>query len=291
MSSLEQYRLSHMRHVSQLDSFRKSWPYFEPLIRKTLGSEPTSQQLLGLGSKLSEIFQSNAVGRTQSGVSSAGTTWECLVVWYLNLVFAGTHTVAIRPHSSFTPPSISNATAVTIGNTRTNTESDLIVFTVPESDSVNEYGFVTIESAISMDTNRVNVGVVQCKSNWNDNAQVPMLWGLIYASAGAISTTKNVAIGSNGVSPSSFASFTYSFVTVPTSRGPFNPTSLAVLRVSALSGGNYWGHPTRNGVAQSLSEFFTANFSGSFTGSVSNSMNAYYSANPQVLEQFLSLSF
>jgi len=291
MSSIQKYRFSHLRHISNLKSFRRSWLSFEPEIRKILGPNPTADDILNLGTKLAQVFQSNSTGRTQSGVSSAGTAWECLVLWYFNLVLNGTHVAAIRPHTRFTPPSISNSTAVTIGNTRTNTESDLIVFTIPESDAVGEYDFGTIDAAIASESKHVSVAVVQCKSNWNDNAQVPMLWGLIYASAGSISTNKNVSIGSNGINPASFQSFTYSFVTVPTSRGPFKHNSLAVLRVSALSGGNYWGHPTRNGVAQSVSEFFTANFPNAFRSTVQNSISNNVLKQKDILEKFLTLDF
>ena len=292
MSSLEQYRFDHLKVMSNIPSFRTSWGVFEPEIRNLLGPNPTALDVRQLGSHLGAVFQSNSQGRTQAGVSAAGTVWECLVAWYLNLILAGTHAVVVKPTQRFLPPSISNATAVTIGNLSTNTESDLIGFQIPENSSIADYGFVTIEEAIRSAVGKSSVTVIQCKTNWNDNAQIPMLWGMIYDAAGSI-RLNNVAIGSNGIFPQAFKNFRYAFVTVPTSNGNFSPTSLQVLRVSALSGGNYWGRPTQAGVAKSLSELLGHNFPSAFAafGSIDNSLQTNLISRPGLLEKFLSLDF
>ena len=46
----------------------------------------------------------------------------------------------------------------------------------------------------------VNFVNLQCKTNWNDNAQVPMLWDIIYSSNEKLN---NISVGINGVSPHS----------------------------------------------------------------------------------------
>jgi hypothetical protein len=100
----------------------------------------------------------------------------------------------------------------------------------------------------------------QCKTNWNDNAQVPMLWNMLYNQArkGAV-IPNGFSIGRNGFNLKNLGAFGYSFVTVPTQKkGPagYKTSGLDVLRVKTMSAGNYWGHPTRSGVCFSIREFF-----------------------------------
>jgi hypothetical protein len=79
--------------------------------------------------------------------------------------------------------------------------------------------------------------------------------------------TTGIHIGKKGFSVRNLKRFTYSFVTVPSqkdSKIPSKSTHMAVKRVSNLSGGNYWGLPTKSGVALSLSEIFDRNFSSAF---------------------------
>jgi hypothetical protein len=101
----------------------------------------------------------------------------------------------------------------------------------------------------------------------------------------------NVSVGHNGINPTSFKRFTYSFVTVPTSRGPFNSSSLPVLRVKNMSGGNYWGRQSKSGVARSVSEFFTANYGNYFSGTVQRSIQTNILSSRGVLDKFINLNF
>ena len=293
MGSMDQFRHSQMVELARLGSFKASWSKFEPEIRKILGPTPQAEDIWDLGDHLGEIFRSNSSGRTQSGVSGGGTVWECLLAWYLNLVMVGTDAVAIRPKYGMIPETIVNSTAITLSSTRTNTESDLVVLSAPSLASGNSYDLKSLDGTIRSNPKSIDVTVLQCKTNWNDNAQIPMLWNLIYASAGSLKIP-NVSVGEKGFSPLSYRSFGYGFVTVPTSRGPFKPKSLMVLRVSALSAGNYWGRPTENGVARSIKEFFTANFAGSFAsaGSVASAIQRGILADDgATLERYLSLNF
>ena len=43
---------------------------------------------------------------------------------------------------------------------------------------------------------------LQCKTNWNDNAQIPMLWDLIYNAQGF--KISNISVEIKGISLNSF---------------------------------------------------------------------------------------
>lgn len=297
MHEVDKFRYEVMRHISQVPSFSNSWTIFEPKVRELLGQNPSGQSVYELGSHLSEIFKSNLVaGRSNSAVSQGGVVWECLVAWYLNFVLLGTGIVVVRPVKKFKPKTISDALSVTISNHKTNTEADLIAFSVPPSAvSVLEDSFQSaldlreIEERISNTPQLVDVTVIQCKTNWNDNAQIPMLWDLIYATQ--TFRIPNVSVGSNGASPSSFNRFAYAFMTVPTSNGPFTAKSLSTLRVANMTGGNYWGSATSSGVARSIAEFFTTNFGNHFQGTVQNSIQSQIVLDSSYIEDFMSIKF
>ena len=296
MHEVDSFRTHVMQKIAAVPSFASSWPIFEPQVRAKLGTVPTGQSVYNLGEHLGEIFQSNQVtGRSNSAVSQGGVVWECLVAWFMNFVLSGTDVVVVRPVREFKPKTISDALSVTISNHKTNTEADLIAFSVPSHGSVVESGLAKaldlaeIENRIGKNPQAVDVAVIQCKTNWNDNAQIPMLWDLIYATQSF--RIPNVSVGSNGASPSSFHRFAYAFMTVPTSRGPFTPKSLSTLRVANMTGGNYWGRSTTPGVARSISEFFTTNFASHFSGTIQNAIQNEISSNPKFIDSFVSLTF
>ena len=86
-----------------------------------------------------------------------------------------------------------------------------------------------------------------------------MLWDMIYSSGGF--RGRNITIGRNTFSIQNARSFTYSFATVPSNQNvTYQANSVAVKRVTNLSGGNYWGKPSVQNVAKSLKEIFTNNF-------------------------------
>jgi len=290
MSNVDDFRLEMMKHISDLPSLQKSWSAWQPVIETLIGKQPTAKSIYALGDNLEKVFKAKVVaGRTQTSVSSAGVAWEGLVCWYLNMVFYGTSVVVVRPHAKFLPKILSDALAVTISNIKTNTESDLVAFNIPDWQNLADVTLTTIDSVISAKPHETEISVMQCKSNWNDNAQIPMLWDLIYSSNSF--RLANVSVGSNGVSPTSFKRFTYGFATVPTSSGKFTPSTLSVLRVKNLSGGNYWGRPSLGGVAKSVNEYCATNFGAYFTGTVQNSIQTNLLSNKSVLDSFLNLKF
>lgn len=291
MSNVDEFRKQCLSQATSLRSFADSWHAWYPEILSILGNNPTEQEIFRLGDSLSQIFRSNQVlGRSNSAVSTGGAAWECLVLWYLNLIFWGTDVVVIRPNRDLLPPVIADAITVSISNHHTNTESDLIAFNVPNIGTQVDYDLRQINALISRNLIDVDLTVIQCKTNWNDNAQIPMLWDLIYSAKQF--RVPQISVGVNGVSPSSFGRFAYSFVTVPTVQTRFTSSTMAVLRVKNLTGGNFWGKPTLNGVAKSLSEFATVNYPSHFLGSVSNSIQRnLMHDNHKHLDMFLDLSF
>jgi hypothetical protein len=111
-----------------------------------------------------------------------------------------------------------------------------------------------------MHFDKLEVGIIQCKTNWNDNAQIPMLWEIVYSSTGF--RNKNITIGKNGFKITDFKKFFYAFATVPSGKTNYKASGLPVQRVYNLSGGNYWGKASQSGIAHSLKEIYNKNFSG-----------------------------
>lgn len=276
--NIEDYRRLIIEDLRGLKSYGQVWPIWEPEINRLTSNLGDAQQVLNLGSSLRTVFQSTSVaGRGQGALSSAGTLWEALVCWYLNLVFSGANAVAIKQKKSLVPSCISDAATITYGTNPTNSESDIIVIVFP--DDFFGSGFSSVEEmseSIHSNSSRFEVGIVQCKTNWNDNAQIPMLWDMVYR-AKSFSSSSGISVGRNGKMLSDFRKFTYSFVTVPSQSVAYQPTSMAVKRVQNLSGRNYWGKPTQPGVALSLSEIFATNFRAAFTQPIPQSIRRAFS--------------
>lgn len=288
MKPLDIFRLKILIKLAETQSFQNGWGVWEPQIRKLASGENKAEKLFQLGGHLSDLFRSNRVeGRGQDSVSGGGSAWECLVTWYLNLIFWGTDVIATRQNRQFVPEKINKALSVTISNQQTNTESDIVVYRTSQETLTATVDIAQINAYVSANLHDTDVAVVQCKTNWNDNAQIPMLWDLIYNSSSF--RIPHVSVGIEGVNPTSFRRFAYAFVTVPTSRGPFNPTSLCVLRVKNMTGGNYWGKPSSQGISSCLNEFFHRNFPDAFNGAIPHHINRGLLGASAVLEAFLSM--
>ena len=290
MKQSDIFRLTILNYLASTPSLEKAWDIWQPLINNQLGNPIKGQDIFDLGEHISDIFQGNRVeGRGQDSVSGGGNAWECIITWYLNLVFWGTNVVATRQNKKFVPEIINNALTVSISNQQTNTESDILVYEIPYSEQSDEVTINTINKSIQDNLSKTSLSVVQCKTNWNDNAQIPMLWDLIYNSSSF--RIPNVSVGVQGVNPYSFKRFAYSFVTVPTVKTEFTPKKLAVLRVKNLTGGNYWGKPNKSGVASCINEFFLRNFPNTFSGGVIEHLENNLINNPKILSKFLNLEF
>ncbi|MBQ5704790.1 MAG: hypothetical protein IIV49_06845, partial [Alistipes sp.] len=212
----------------------------------------TPHSILDLGDHLREIFQSTRVaGRDQGELSGGGAAWESLITWYVNLCCIGTRVVAVKKISQVPTP-IKDAITVNYGSFSCTTESDITVIVFPDDEIFTHANTSFLKRSGTINSTNLSqtvgrlfrnfeVGIIQCKTNWNDNAQIPMLWDLIYSAGGF--GGRQISVGRNNYSIQMLGSgFTYSFVTVPSVRlDSFSPTSLSVKRVYNLSGGNYWG--------------------------------------------------
>lgn len=255
-----------------MKTFRTCWPTWLKRARILTSDFSDADAVWGLGEHLAEIFKLTGKGRSQSSLSGGGAAWEGLVCWYLNVVFAGTNAIALKPKKALVPKTIFDAATVKYGNYKTNTESDLYVIVLPDDVNFATSGkaLEILDQAVKSHLGGIDLAIVQCKTNWNDNAQIPMLWDMVYQ--GTFPSTSTVHIGTAGVTIKKMASFRYSFVVVPSQKSGFTPSSMAVHRLRGMTGGNYWGLPSQTGVAQALSEIFTDNFDKAFPSTVQKSI-------------------
>lgn len=260
---LDALRSHVVSDLLSLKSVSRYWQEWGPQLRDRIGLAPTAESVLSVGDHLSGIFQSTATaGRSQAVVSGGGIAWEALVAWYINLATLGSPSITIKKSGQL-PSSVREALSVKYNNKKTNTEADLVALTFTElkyglsgSSLPHFSSFDAFSSFCDSRLGDLQVAVIQCKTNWNDNAQIPMLWDMVYSASGF--PERNIIVGENNRSLKHAGSFRYAFVTVPTvNTDSFKRDSTAVMRVMGLSGGNYWGRPSRQGVAGSLKEIFT----------------------------------
>lgn len=259
-------------------SFKNSWSVWKNFIVDQYLDTLTPDSILNLGDNLKDIFKTTSIsGRSQSTLSAGGTNWESLVCYYLNLCLIGRRTVVIKNNKQLVPSPIADAISVNYQTFKSNTESDLIALTFPEKEEYskdisllddipmkkNEPDLFNIfDYLCKRDFDDIEIHIIQCKTNWNDNAQIPMLWDMVYASKGFIN---EVTVGQNNYDIDDKVQnkkFSYSFVTVPTvNECKIKSNSTCVQRVKNLSGGNYWGLPSKSGVAFSVKEMLKRNLS------------------------------
>lgn len=272
-----------------------SWGPISDYIKDRVGTQPGALDIYKLGDALSPAFRTAAVGRSQGDVTNAGSVWERLIVWYINLISFGTDVIATTKHREWLPSVVSDSVAVNLRNRPVNTESDVLVFTVPSMGLTEPHPKVRhLDAVLRADLAAQSLVLVQCKTNWNENAQIPMLWDMIYTNL-AGRGLNNVRIGKGGVSVLHFRKFAYAFMTVPTlsqaRMDQIKQTSLPAARVSGLSGGNYWGWPTKAGVSTGFSDFLTHHFAVNYAGGIPSHVGAQLAAQPDLLDRFLAGDF
>ena len=296
---IEYARELSIKKLFETNGFSTVWPTWKNKIQTDIfnSAPPTEHLIYSIGDNLRDIFRTTGqAGRSQSDVSGGGANWEALVCWYLNICLIDRRTFVLKHNKDLIPSPIKDAITVNYGNFSSNTESDLIAITFPDKaeytidkeqilikdihgNSVDiskgkNYNFLPIlDALVARDFDDIEIHIIQCKTNWNDNAQIPMLWDAVYSA----NTFRNgISVGTNGYSIHDAKRFTYSFVTVPSNqiekngRLTYKNTSTAVLRVLNLSGGNYWGLPSETGVASSIKELLERNLkSGHSNGIIS----------------------
>ncbi len=290
MEHLAVFKTRYLQQLAAVRSFSDSYKVWEPNIRTILGDKIDGQSLFNLGDQLSEIFRTTGgEGRTQGSLSGGGAAWECLVCWYLNLIFWNTPIFVARQNRHFVPSVINDSICVTISNTQTNTESDIVIFSVPEVEYLHGSALDDLNNHLVERIGDAELCVLQCKTNWNDNAQIPMLWDMIYNSS--TFRIPYVSVGRNGVNPSSYRQFSYAFVTVPSNQGVYRAMNTSVLRVKGLTGGNYWGKPTEQNVAASIKELAGRRFPTVFVGGVISHIDRSIDAGTLDPERFIACSW
>ena len=286
MNIIEALRRNSLESIFSTNTMQGSWPIWSDAIKELIGENPRAEDLLNLGNHLSAIFTSTGgTGRGQGEVSAGGTAWESLVAWYINLCTAGTRAVAIKK-MSLVPGPIQDAITVNYGNFACNTESDITVIIFPDApvftesaaghgvlNSKGQIDYSKLNQAVADSFSDFSIGIIQCKTNWNDNAQVPMLWDMIYSAGGF--RGRNITIGRNSFSIQQCAMFTYAIITVPSNvRTTYKSNSVAVKRVTNLSGGNYWGKESKENVARSIKEIFANNYLPGYNRSILEDIRA-----------------
>lgn len=279
---IEEYRKACVQDLFTARVFNSCFSTWKSKI-DTYTPHKNANEYYDLGDHLKEIFFSTNTGdgRGQASLSGGGASWEALVCWYLNLCNIGRRTIIIKHKKNLIPACVSDSITVNYGNFPSNTESDLIAITFPDKpeystdvsrlvvtdvngnnvNTMRRNGILDIKRIIDAlgerDFSDLEINIIQCKTNWNDNAQIPMLWDMIY-SARRFAT--NITVGRNGFSIQNVKYFSYSFVTVPSNKDAgYNPSATSVKRVENLSGGNYWGLPTKPNVAASIKEILLKN--------------------------------
>lgn len=292
----EYLREKSVEELFKTNTFSQSWTVWKGILEEKV-PYLTGSNIIDLGDILSDTFRlTSSEGRSQSSVSGAGNAWESLVCWYLNLCLIGTRTVVIKQKKALVPQPIRTAITVNYGTFPSNTESDLIAITFPEKSEYtnmdkfqvsirNNQGLEIsttkrnrtfnyseiINTLVERDFTECEVGIIQCKTNWNDNAQIPMLWDMIYSSKGF---NNSISVGDSSFAIKNLKKFTYSFVTVPTvDLKKIKSDSTCVKRVQNISGGNYWGHSSLTSVASSIKGIFGRNFSAACDGSLLTNLN------------------
>ena len=266
MNLVEQVRGEVVRHSIRGATFGRDWPLRRRVILEYLGppDHVEARRIVDLGDGLSEIFTEQTRTlvheRDQSSVSGGGVAWDTLVNVYLNMCFAGTDVVLLRERQI--PGSVKRSCRVGFRTSAIDAGVDHVALVLPGASSLpaeatggDSVG--RLAEAVASRFDEVTVIVLTCKTNWNDNVQTPMLWSLLYRlrASGAQPPT-DVSIGEPPFTLERMVDFDFAFITVPSNRvDQFHARSMPVLRGETMSGGVFWGRPTKPGVARSLSEF------------------------------------
>jgi hypothetical protein len=268
LNLIEDLRKKSIKYTLQIPSMSKVWKKWKVEIKEIIGNPPTVTEVLDLGDNLTNILLATSQsGRSQSIVKTAGVVWEGLISYYLNLCLIESRTVVVPFVKHLVPEPIRDTMTVKYGNIQSNSESDLLAITFPKQKEFTGESKETNSKEMKKKIDKLTeeyfsefeLGNIQCKTNWRDNAQTPMLWDMIYHANGFES--RNISVGQNNFDIKSLKKFSYSFVTVPTGDKPA-AGSMPVKRVQNISGGNYWGLESQNGVCNSIKEIFNKNFSG-----------------------------
>ena len=290
MKNIIEYKESYLKEMTKLKAFADNWPEWRKSIKNLINEESWGEDAFKLGDKLSKVFLSTNSGRGQSAVNRSGKGLECLITWYLNLIFLDTNIIALRANKKNVPECILDCLTVTIDNNQGTSELDVLVFSIPESKKLKGSTLEELNEHLRSRIDQVNLVVLQCKTNWEETAISPLFYDLLYNN-NIKDKVDYLDVGINGLNPQSFNKFKYGFVTVPTREEIPKPDRKKVRIVKNLSGGNYWGKPSIDDVASSFKEFAKKHFPDAFSSEITNHLNKLRTRNRLLTEKFLNLKF
>ena len=285
-SFIEQFREASINNLfNSGETIQDSFPYWKQKFPSHQNFD--AQKFYDLGADLREIsfyageqwwanYNGPPKDMKQAMASRAGSAFEILITYYLNLGLIGSNAVAIKTKKNIWPQCLQDATTLMHNNNPIKSENDIVVITFPDDEDFTKLIDELTPKEVSKEVNQltekhfsnIKIDIVQTKANWNDNSQILLLYIILYGSANGAYTIPGVSLGCSGYNLSDLQGFSYSFVTMPTQKelDSFTPNATQVVRVSGLSGGNYWGLPSKNGVANCISEIFNKNLTSSFNG-------------------------
>ena len=277
-SIIEQLRNDAVSKLFTTPSMEKAWEKWHPLITNLIGSPPQADKIFDLGDHLRDIMFSAyekidtpTLSETQSMKSRSGVLWESLLVWYCNLCLIGTRSVVIKKSKSLVPSQFLDAITADYGTQQEDSEADVLTLTFP--DGMDLTSFQTLEKLVDEHFKDFELGVISCKTPWNDFSVIPQHWNMVYNLAINNPDALEMKIGINDWDVTVLKKFFYAFATLPSQKPEIiKSTSLPVVRLEKLSGGNFWGLPSKKGIAKSMKEIFKKNFSSSIGDGIESNL-------------------
>ena len=273
MNLIEKIRKKQMDKIFSLSSFKKDWVLRKDFLTTKM-ADFTRKKVVNLSDYLGQCFRTRSSATASSTItatssravsnklnSGSGVIWESIVTWYLNICLYGTNTVAVRG-GEFCPEPIKDSISILHDSSVLHSEPDVMIICSNDLYDLEEEkswrkSVKKINEVVEKDFKNVCVINIQCKTNWNENAQYAMLWNMLYKQARDKHFGRNgFRIGIHGFTISNLEDFGFAFMTVPTNKTDYTPSRLEVLRVKSLMSKNYWGKPTKPSVAFSLSGIF-----------------------------------
>ena len=276
---IEQLRNDAVSKLFTTPSMKKAWEEWHPLIINLIESPPQADKIFDLGDHLREIMFSSyqeienpTQSEIQSMKSTSGVLWESLLAWYCNLCLIGTRSVVIKKSKILVPSQFLDAITADYGTQQEDSEADLIALTFPNK--VDFISFPTLKKLVDEHFKDFELGVISCKTPWNDFSVIPQHWNMVYNLAINNPDALEMKIGINGCDITVLKKFFYAFATLPSQKdlSKFTPDVLPVIRTKKLSGGVFWGLPSKENVAQSMKEIFKKNFSSSIGDGIESNL-------------------
>ena len=277
-SIIEQLRNDAVSKLFTTPSMEKAWEKWHPFITNLIGSPPQADKIFDLGDHLRDIMFSAyekidkpTLSETQSMKSRSGVLWESLLVWYCNLCLIGTRSVVIKKSKSLVPSQFLDAITADYGTQQEDSEADVLTLTFP--DGVDLTSFQTLEKLVDEHFKDFELGVISCKTPWNDFSVIPQHWNMVYNLAINNPDALEMKIGINDWDVTVLKKFFYAFATLPSQKPEIiKSIGLPVVRLEKLSGGNFWGLPSKKGIAKSMKEIFKKNFSSSIGDGIESNL-------------------